>query len=72
MTEDEIYQVFLDTREERKVARKLPFEPSRMDFAMKVAEIAYERGCRDGWKSREEAEYFNRSSYPTGFVGDPQ
>ena len=48
MTEDEIYQIFLDMREERKEARKLPFEPSRMDFAMKVAEIAYERGCEQG------------------------
>ena len=48
MTEDELYQIFLDMREERKVARKLPLEPSRMDFAMKVAEIAYERGYEQG------------------------
>ena len=48
MTEDEIYQIFLDMMEERKVARKLPWEPSRMDFAMKVAKIAYERGYDDG------------------------
>jgi len=47
MTEDEIYQIFLDMREERKVARKLPFEPSRMEFAMKVAKIAYERGYEE-------------------------
>ncbi len=61
MTEDEIYQIFLDMKEERKVARKLPFEPSRMDFAMKVAEIAYDRGWSDGHKSGR-----------TGVYGDPQ
>jgi hypothetical protein len=44
MTEDEIYQIFLDMMEERKVSKLLPWEPSRMEFAMKVAEIAYERG----------------------------
>ena len=46
MTEDEIYQIFLDMMEERKVTRKLPWEPSRMDFAVKVAEIAYDRGVQ--------------------------
>lgn len=46
MTEDEIYQIFLDMMEERKVVRKLPWEPSRMDFAVKVAEIAYDRGVQ--------------------------
>jgi hypothetical protein len=50
MTEDEIYQIFLDMMEERKAAKLLPWEPSRMDFAVKVAEIAYERGYNDGWK----------------------
>ena len=67
MTEDEIYQIFLDMMEERKVAKLLPWEPSRMDFAMKVAEIAYERGYNDGWESRAESEYLN-----SGLVGDPQ
>ncbi len=46
MTEDEIYQIFLDMMEERKVSKLLPWEPSRMDFAMKVAEIAYDRGVQ--------------------------
>jgi hypothetical protein len=53
MTEDEIYQIFLDMREERKVARKLPFEPSRMEFAMKVAKIAYERGYEQSAMNNE-------------------
>jgi hypothetical protein len=46
MTEDEIYQIFLDMMEERKVAGLLPWEPSRMDFAMKVADIVYDRGVQ--------------------------
>ena len=62
MTEDEIYQIFLDMMEERKVAKLLPWEPSRMDFAVKVAEIAYERGYTDGC---------DREKY-SGLVGDPQ
>ncbi len=48
--------------EERKVAKLLPWEPSRMNFAVKVAEIAYERGYNDGW---------DREKY-SGLVGDPQ
>ncbi len=67
MTEDEIYQIFLDMMEERKVAKLLPWEPSRMDFAIKVAEIAYERGYNDGWESSAVSEYMN-----SGLVGDPQ
>jgi hypothetical protein len=50
MTEDEIYQIFLDMMEERKAAKLLPWEPSRMDFAVKVAKIAYDRGWSDGHK----------------------
>ncbi len=67
MTEDEIYQIFLDMMEERKVAKLLPWEPSRMDFAVKVAKIAYERGYDDGWESSAVSEYMN-----SGLVGDPQ
>jgi hypothetical protein len=61
MTEDEIYQIFLKILNERKEARQLPWEPSRMEFAMKVAEIAYDRGWSDGHKSGR-----------TGVYGDPQ
>jgi hypothetical protein len=39
---------------------------------LKFARAIYEMGNENGWESREEAEYFNRSSYPTGLVGDPQ
>ena len=51
MTEDEIYSIFLEMMEERKKARKFPWEPPRMEFAMKVAEIAYDRGYVDGVES---------------------
>ena len=47
MTEDEIYSIFLEMMEERKKARKFPWEPPRMEFAMRVAEIAYDRGYVD-------------------------
>jgi hypothetical protein len=50
MTEDEIYGIFLEMMEERKEARKLPFEPSRMAFAIKVAEIAHQKGFAAGWE----------------------
>ena len=43
-----------------------------IEFALQVADIEYDRGFNDGWESREQAEYFNRSSYPTGLYGDPQ
>ena len=43
-----------------------------LNFARAIYEIAYNEGHDEGWESREEAEYFNRSSYPTGLVGDPQ
>jgi hypothetical protein len=39
---------------------------------LNFARAIYEMGNDNGWQSREEAEYFNRSSYPTGLVGDPQ
>jgi hypothetical protein len=68
MTEDEIYEIFLEMMEERKVARKLPFEPSRMAFAIKVAEIAYERGHHRGhtvgWLE-------GHKSGSTGVFGEP-
>ena len=44
MTEDEIYSIHLEMMEERKKQGKLPWEPSRMELAMKVAKIAYENG----------------------------
>jgi hypothetical protein len=62
MNEDDIYQIFMDMVEERKVAGLRPWEPPRMDFAMKVAEFAYEKGYNDGW---------DRENY-SGLVGDPQ
>ena len=39
-----------------------------IDFARAI----YEKGDENGWESREQAEYFNRSSYLTGLYGDPQ
>ena len=44
MTEEEIYKIYLVMMEERK----LPWEPSRMELAMRVAEIAYNRGFVKG------------------------
>ncbi len=44
------------------------WEEQLIEFARAI----YEMGNENGWKGREEAEYFNRSSYPTGLVGDPQ
>ena len=41
MTEDEIYSIFLEMMEERKKAKKLPWEHPRMEFAMRVADKAY-------------------------------
>jgi hypothetical protein len=68
MTEDEIYEIFLEMMKERKEARKLPFEPSRMAFAIKVAKIAYERGHHrgytDGWLE-------GHKSGSTGVFGEP-
>jgi hypothetical protein len=49
MTEDEIYGIFLEMMEERKEARKLPWEPSRMEFAIRVSEIAHQKGFAAGW-----------------------
>ena len=43
-----------------------------IDFARAMYEMGYEKGDENGWESREQAEYFNRSSYPTGLYGDPQ
>lgn len=48
MTEEEIYKIYLEMMEERKEARKLPWEPSRMELAMRVADIAYNRGFVKG------------------------
>ena len=39
-----------------------------IDFARAM----YEKGDENGWESREQAEYFNRSSYLTGLYEDPQ
>jgi uncharacterized membrane protein len=63
MTEDEIYSIFLEMLNERKEARKLPFEPSRMDFAMKVAEIAYQKGRYDGFDSGYDAAFYEHGGY---------
>jgi hypothetical protein len=38
-----------------------------IEFAQKI----YEIGNENGWESREQVEYFNRPSYPTGLYGDP-
>jgi hypothetical protein len=48
------------------------WEDQLIEFAVKIHEMGYNEGNDDGWESREEAEYFNRSSYPSGLVGDPQ
>ena len=60
MTEDEIYGIFLEMMEERKEARKLPWEPSRMEFAIRVASIAYAAGWNEGHKGGS-----------TGVFGEP-
>jgi hypothetical protein len=61
MTEDEIYSIFLEMMEERKKVRKFPWEPPRMEFAMRVADIAYDRGFGDGVESVRN-----------GVLGEPQ
>ena len=51
MTEDEIYEIHLEMMDERREARKLPWEPSRMELATRVATIAYAKGWNEGSKS---------------------
>jgi len=49
MTKDELFKIWNEMRKQ-KVDEGLPppYEPSPMDFAMKVAEISYEEGYDDG------------------------
>jgi hypothetical protein len=60
MTEDEIYEVYLQMMASRREARKLPFEPSRMEFAVRIASLAYSKGYNEGYKSGN-----------TGVFGEP-
>ena len=49
-------ELWTEMRNQRVKARQLPYEPSPIDFAQRVAEIEYERGFDDGWESRADAE----------------
>lgn len=60
MTEEELFELWNKMRKERVEARKLPYEPSPMEFAMKVANIAHSRGYCEGHKSGS-----------TGVFGEP-
>lgn len=67
MTEEELTKLWKEMKDQRVKERKLPYEPSPIEFGARVAEIAYEQGYDDGWESRAESEYMN-----SGLVGDPQ
>ena len=60
MTEDEVYEVYLEMMDERREAGKLPWEPSRMEFGIRVAKIAVAKGFNEG---------IRRGS--TGVLGEP-
>lgn len=62
MTEDEIYQIYLDMMNERKEAGKIPWEPSRMEFGIQVAKVAVVKGYNEGISRA-------RIAHPSG---DPQ
>ncbi len=47
MNEDEIYEIYLEMMDERREARKLPWEPTRMELATRVATIAYTKGWNE-------------------------
>ena len=49
MTKDELFKIWNEMRKQRvDDGLPPPYEPSPMDFAMKVAEIAYEEGYDQG------------------------
>jgi hypothetical protein len=69
ITDEQIFQI---AREHLYVLTSVNEWCGEDENILNFAQAIYEEGYDDGWKSREEAEYFNRSSYPTGLVGDPQ
>ena len=42
-----------------------------IEFALRIADIEYDRGFDDGWESRADAEYMLALS-KSGLVGEPQ
>jgi len=69
ITDEQIFQI---AREHLYVLTSVNEWCGEDENILNFARAIYEMGNENGWESREEAEYFNRSSYPTGLVGDPQ
>ena len=69
ITDEQIFQI---AREHLYVLTSVNEWCGEDENILNFARAIYEMGNDNGWQSREEAEYFNRSSYPTGLVGDPQ
>ena len=52
MTEQELIELWSEMRKQRVDKRLLPYEPSPIEFAARVAKIAYAQGwkeCKECW-----------------------